>query len=220
MTVAAYDAHADWYEDFVAHGVDYMDRIRATLADLLGRGSGLCLDLCCGTGAHAATIRGLGWTPVGVDLSGGQLRHAAGRLPAALGDVVALPVRSGSLPAVACVLAHTDVPDYAAALRESARVLRPGGRFVHVGLHPCFVGGHADRADEQRVVVTPRYLERARTFDSWTPHGVRVRVGAWQLTVADLVNAVIDAGLRIERVVEAGPDRGVPGELALAATKP
>lgn len=30
-------------------------------------------------------------------------------------------MRSASLPAVACVLAHTDLPDYAAVLREAAR---------------------------------------------------------------------------------------------------
>ncbi|MER6595412.1 methyltransferase domain-containing protein, partial [Micromonospora purpureochromogenes] len=82
MTVAAYDAHADWYEQFVSDtAADYMTRVRRQLADLLGPGPGRCLDLCCGTGAHAAELRRSGWEPVGVDLSGGQLRHACARLP-------------------------------------------------------------------------------------------------------------------------------------------
>ncbi|MBM0257491.1 SAM-dependent methyltransferase, partial [Micromonospora sp. 4G55] len=49
MTVAAYDAHADWYEQFASDtAADYMTRVRRQLADLLGPGPGRCLDLCCG----------------------------------------------------------------------------------------------------------------------------------------------------------------------------
>ncbi|WP_405430575.1 hypothetical protein [Micromonospora sp. NBC_00617] len=44
----------------------------------------------------------LGWTPVGVDLSGGQLRHARGRLPVARGDASTLPIADTSLPAAMC----------------------------------------------------------------------------------------------------------------------
>ena len=73
---AAYDEHADWYESFVQDSWVYMDRVRALLTDLLGLGAGACLDLCCGGGAHAACIAGQGWTPLGVDQSLGQLRHA------------------------------------------------------------------------------------------------------------------------------------------------
>jgi len=61
------------------------------LRDLLGPGRGPCLELGCGTGAHAERIRRLGRTPLGVDLSAGMLRHAAARLPVVLGDATALP---------------------------------------------------------------------------------------------------------------------------------
>ncbi|MEV0719772.1 hypothetical protein AB0H87_34840, partial [Asanoa sp. NPDC050611] len=61
----AYDAFADWYEEYTGSASSYMDRVRTHLARLLGSGAGPCLDLCCGGGAHAATIRALGWTPVG-----------------------------------------------------------------------------------------------------------------------------------------------------------
>ena len=78
-------------------------------------------------------------------------------------------------------------------LREVARVLRPGGRFVHVGVHPCFVGAFADWGQHPRVVVDARYADRSRSFDSWNASGVRVRVGAWHLPLADLVNATVAA---------------------------
>jgi SAM-dependent methyltransferase len=218
MNPAAYDAYADWYEQFVQDSWSYMDRVRGLLADLLGSGQGRCLDLCCGGGAHASTIAGLGWTPLGVDLSSGQLRHARGRLPAAAGDASRLPVRSGSLPAVACVLAHTDLPDYSRVIREVARALRPGGRFVHVGLHPCFIGAFADWSEPGRVVVDVRYAERDRAFEG-PPEGVRVRVGAWHVPLASLLNAFVDAGLLIERTAESTAN-GIADMFAVRAVKP
>ncbi|MEV0723020.1 methyltransferase domain-containing protein [Micromonospora purpureochromogenes] len=220
MTVAAYDAHADWYEQFASDtAADYMTRVRRQLADLLGPGPGRCLDLCCGTGAHAAELRRLGWEPVGVDLSGGQLRHARARLPVTRGDAAALPVADSALPAVACVLAHTDVPHYPAVIAEAARVLAPGGRFVHVGVHPCFIGPFADRSDPGRIVVDGGYAERERSFRVWSTHGVRARVGAWHVPLADLLNAVTAAGLTLTRTTESGSGP-VPDLFALLAVKP
>jgi SAM-dependent methyltransferase len=216
---AVYDAYADWYEDYTHSVGSFMDRVRAHVRDLLGPGPGRCLDLCCGGGAHAGAIRALGWTPVGVDLSRGQLRWAVGRLPVAAGDATRLPVRDGAVPAVACLLAHTDLPDYAAVVREAARVLAPGGRLVHVGVHPCFVGAFADRSVADRIVIDTRYADRSHTFDTWAPHGVRARVGAWHVPLADLLGAVADAGLRLDRVDESSPN-GIPDILAFRASKP
>ncbi|MET8837667.1 methyltransferase domain-containing protein [Micromonospora sp. NPDC004540] len=220
MTTAAYDAIADWYDDYVTTtATDYSDRVRSVLAELLGRGPGRCLDLCCGTGAHAAELRRLGWRPIGVDLSAGQLRLGRARLPVARADATALPLADGAVPAVACVLAHTDMPDYPAAIAEAARVLAPGGRLVHVGVHPCFVGAFADRSEPGRAVIDGGYAERERSFRSWNTTGVRARVGAWHLPLADLLNAVTAAGLAVTRVRESGPGP-LPDILAFQATKP
>ncbi|MFG2055933.1 class I SAM-dependent methyltransferase [Micromonospora sp. NPDC048930] len=219
MTIPAYDAIADWYEDYVTTTAGpYSERVRTLLAALLGTGPGRCLDLCCGTGAHVAELRRLGWTPVGADLSAGQLRHARGRLPVVRADATALPLPDAALPAVVCVLAHTDMPDYPAAVAEAARVLAPGGRLVHVGVHPCYVGAFADRADPGRIVVDGGYAERDRSFRSWNQTGVRARVGAWHLPLADLLNAVAAAGLTLTRAEESGPGP-LPDLLALQATK-
>lgn len=206
---ALYDQFADWYEEYVGVVSGYNSVVHAMLADLLGKGDGTCLDLCCGTGARADVLRGLGWRLAGVDLSVGQLGYARARLPVVLGSAGRLPIATGSVQAVACVLAHTDMPDYAAAVREAARVLKPGGCFVHVGVHPCFVGPFADRGDPARIVINERYADRSRSFDSCSPHGVRARVGAWHVPLAGLVNAAMEAGLRLVRVAEDG-QYGVP----------
>lgn len=217
---AAYDAHADWYEQYVTgEAAPFNQRVQELLRDLLGTGSGRCLEGCCGTGIHAPAIRELGWTPLGVDISGGQLSYATNRLPVARADATALPVAGRSLPAVVCLMAHTDVADYPAVLREVSRVLRPGGRFVHIGVHPCFVGAFADRSDRTRVLVDQRYGERSLTFDGWCPTGVRARLGARHLPLPDLLNAVAAAGLTVQRTAESGP-AGVPDLFGIAAARP
>jgi SAM-dependent methyltransferase len=216
---AVYDAYADWYEDYISASpaAGYYDRVNELVRDLLGEGTGRCLDLCCGTGARAGAVRDLGWSPLGVDLSSGQLRHAAGRLPAVLADATALPFPDASFDAAIGVLAHTDMPDYAAALGEAARVLRPGGRFVHIGVHPCFIGAFADRSDPARITIGTRYADRSRSFDAWSPSGVRARVGAWHVPLAALLDAIIGAGLRIMSAAEDGPD--VPDVFAVVASR-
>ncbi|MFC7545323.1 class I SAM-dependent methyltransferase [Plantactinospora sp. GCM10030261] len=217
--VAAYDEIADWYEqEFLPRQADGDPiGVRAGLAELLGPGSGPCLEIACGTGIHAEQLRGLGWTPVGVDLSAAMLGYARGRLPVARGDAARLPFRDGSLPAVVTVMAHTDLPDYPAVLREAARVLSNGGTFVHIGVHPCFCGGFADHTDPTAVVIRPGYLDGHWTTDSWTTEGVRNRVGASHWPLPDLLHHVLAAGLTLDRFTEGGSP--VPTTFALRARK-
>ncbi|GAA3292087.1 hypothetical protein GCM10020295_10460 [Streptomyces cinereospinus] len=92
---------------------------------------------------------------LGADLTPAMLRAAvragrdrAGRL--LLADVAALPLRSASLHAVfaAGLIAH--LPHPTAALRELARVVRPGGRLAL--FHPI---GRAALAARQGRRITP-----------------------------------------------------------------
>ncbi|MEO3791784.1 methyltransferase domain-containing protein [Nonomuraea sp. B10E15] len=84
--------------------------IRRSIRELLGRGTGPCLETGCGTGAYAGAVRELGWTPVGMDLSSGMLEYARSRLPVVRGDAGRLPFRSAALPTVVSVMVHTDMP--------------------------------------------------------------------------------------------------------------
>jgi SAM-dependent methyltransferase len=226
VPTAAYDEIADWYEqEFLASqqaGAGGADAdplgINRALGDLLRHGGGTCLEIGCGTGVHAARVRERGWTPVGVDLSAGMLRHARGRLAIARADAERLPIRDGSLAATIAVMVHTDMPRYPAVLAEVARVLRPGGVVVHVGVHPCFCGGFADRREPEAVVIRPGYLDGHWTKASWTDQGVRDKVGATHRPLPELLHAFLAAGLRLERFAESGAP--TPAMLAIRARKP
>lgn len=220
---AAYDEIAEWYE------TEFLDRPYSagedghplSLGDLmdefLGKGSGTCLEVGCGTGVHAGRLRAQGWSPVGVDLSGGMLHFARERLPVAQADAERLPVQDGSLPAVLAVMVHTDMPRYPQVLREAARVLRPGGAFVHIGVHPCFCGGFADRDDPDAVVIRPGCLDSHWTKASWTDRGIRDKVGATHLPLPALLHAFLDAGLVPDRFAESGTP--TPAVLAVRCLK-
>ena len=191
----------------------FMDRASDALTRVLGHGTGPVLDLACGTGIFAPVLAGLGWTPLGLDVSQAQLRYARDRMPVVAADASRPPLRTAALAAIATIMCHTDIDDYAAACRALRPALRPGGIFAHVGIHPCYTGAFADRSEPDRVLISPGYWRRERRFDSWTPDGVRARVGATHLPVSDLLNALTEAGLVIERVVEAGAP--VPDILAV-----
>jgi len=221
-----YDGLADWYDRFVSEPSKWTQMTVDLLEQLLGRGPGRCLDLGCGNGRFVPLLVEWGWTVVGVDSSGDQLRVArekVGDVADALvqADAAALPFEDSSFDAVAAILVHTDIDDYAGALREGARVLRPGGRFVHVGTHPCFVSPVARSSEGGELRVFEGYHERRLVFESPAfalgSEGVRGRAGTWQVPLAALLNDVAEAGLRLERALESPDDP--PGLRALAAVR-
>jgi SAM-dependent methyltransferase len=90
---------------------------------------GRLLEVCVGTGIVAAALPG---PCFGVDISEQMLARAAARLGTgrlARGDAVALPFASSTMDNVVFAHALHLIP-MARAIREAARVLRPGGRIV------------------------------------------------------------------------------------------
>lgn len=218
---APYDDIADWYEhEFLPRDFD-PDRDPIGIADalrhVLGPGEGPLLEIGCGTGIHAGALRLLGWSPIGLDLSAGMLRYAHDRLPVAQGDATVLPFPDHCVPAVLAAMVHTDMADYTAVLREAHRVLAPRGVFVHIGVHPCFCGGFADRSDPSTVIIKPGYLDSNWTTVSYTDQGIRDKLGAEHRPLAWLLNSLIDVGLIIEQVAEGGTP--TPTTLTIKARK-
>jgi ArsR family transcriptional regulator len=136
-------------EIFFAGAAGEWDRLRAELyGAAFGASALLALlppgwavaDLGCGTGALAAALAPHVRRVVGVDQSAAMLRAARrrsrgiGNVELRRGALESLPLDDEAFDAALMVLVLTYLPEPMAALREAARVLRPGGRLVAVDL--------------------------------------------------------------------------------------
>ncbi|WP_041782490.1 demethylmenaquinone methyltransferase [Mycolicibacterium chubuense] len=89
------------------------------------------LDLAAGTAVSTVELATSGAWCVAADFSVGMLSAGAGRaVPKVAGDATRLPFADGAFDAVTISFGLRNVVDYAAGLREMARVTRPGGRLV------------------------------------------------------------------------------------------
>jgi SAM-dependent methyltransferase len=111
------------------------------LIDALAAGpAALVADVACGPGASALqAATQTGCQVVGVDLSPACIERASaaalaagldGRVRFVVGDAERLPLADSSVAGVLCECALCTFPDKAAAAREIARVLRPGGKLA------------------------------------------------------------------------------------------
>lgn len=99
-------------------------------------------DLGCGSGQLLEALAGRVRHLVGVDDSAAMLQAAKRRLRGhdgvdlRRGRLESLPLDDAELDVAFCVLVLHHVPEPLAALREAARVLRPGGRLVLLDMAP------------------------------------------------------------------------------------
>jgi SAM-dependent methyltransferase len=204
---ARYDGHADWYDGWARTDAGgFMAHAQAALAELLPPGPGTAVDVGCGTGLHAAVLAARGFRVLGLDYSADQLRIARDRLPVVRADGRALPLPDGSVAVAASLLTHTDLDGFDRLVAECARILQPGGALVYVGVHPCFVSPFVEPVPDGRT-LHPGYRSvgwQRRT--PFTGDAVRHRVGVHHLPLGELLTALAQPGLRLEQVVERGPN--------------
>jgi SAM-dependent methyltransferase len=215
--------------------------VREADARLLGDVDGRrVLEVGCGSAPCSRWLLSAGAHPVGLDVSGGMLARAAALngssglpVPLVQADAQALPFAGGSFDVVCSAYGGLPfVADIEGTLREVARVLRPGGRFVASVNHPLrwpfpdspdpddlrVVGSYFDRTPyvETADDGSTLYVEHHRTVGDW----VRAVVAA-RLVVEDLVEPEWTPG-RTEVWGQWSPERGalVPGTLILVCTRP
>ncbi|MDX2130924.1 MAG: pseudouridine synthase [Planctomycetota bacterium] len=155
---SSWDHVASWYDQLLeSRGSDHHEQVIVPGAlRLLSPGPGSrVLDVACGQGVLCRALAGLGAQVVGVDASE-KLVEAARRLGAGrgagagtpepryvVGDARELEAALGSdaretFDQACCVMALMNIDPLSPVAQGVAAMLRPGGAFVGVVLHPAF----------------------------------------------------------------------------------
>lgn len=142
----SWDHVAVWYEGLIEErGSDHHEQVilPGTLRLLETKPGQRVLDVACGEGVLSRRLGALGVNAFGVDASERLIeaaRRARGaRVEYAVGDARALSgVTRGPFDAAACVMALMNIEPLSPVLSGVASLLKPGGVFVGVVLHPAF----------------------------------------------------------------------------------
>jgi ubiquinone/menaquinone biosynthesis C-methylase UbiE len=189
----SYDAVAAEYAERLSAELDGKPLDRALLDEVAARANGTVCDLGCGPGHVANYLRRRGANVVGVDVSSRMVEEARRRHPELrfeVGDMRSLVYGDGAFAAVAAMysLIHFDDADLAVALSEIRRVLAPDGVLL-AAFHRGRETVHLDELFGCRVNLDFRFFEPEQ-----------------------IANALADARVDVERLIERDPYPGVEVE--------
>ncbi len=139
----------DWHSWFL-HQATWTQATRRWLYGQAGLSAAhAALEVGCGTGVIAAEVARLGPAVTGLDCDAAMLAVARRRAPSVRlvqGDAHALPFAASSFDVVLCHYLLLWLADPSGALREMARVVRPGGAVLACA-EPDY-GGRVDHPPE------------------------------------------------------------------------
>lgn len=231
---------AEWYDELIEERrSDHHDKVilPRTLRLLNLKPGERILDVACGQGAFCRELAALGMHAVGVDLAPSLIdfaRAAAEKQSAPLrpeflvGDARDLGTAFPSSPpfdATTCLMALMNIEPFAPVVEGVAALLRPGGRFVAVILHPAFRAPGRTSWGFDRAAGLPRqyrrvdaYLSPARKEIVMNPGGAahgsaQIKTETFHRPIQAYIDAFSRAGLLVdaleewasERVSEPGP---------------
>jgi Methylase involved in ubiquinone/menaquinone biosynthesis len=153
------------------------------------------LDMACGTGRNFAMLHDFGFTIFASDISKNMLKIAQERgfaLECRIGSFTSIPYRDRSFDLVLTTAAFSHEPNVTAAMREFARILRPGGILIISDIHPIqvWLGNAVNVINEDVSLRIPNYFHLPSSLIS-----IAVRHGL------DLLS--FDEPLAVERVTTA-----------------
>jgi ubiquinone/menaquinone biosynthesis C-methylase UbiE len=185
------------------------------------------LDIGCGEGHNTRTVAARGARMTGIDIAEVFIARASEKEAAdPLGieyieaSAVELPFADASFDFAVAFMSMMDIPENDVAIREAARVIKPGGFLQFSITHPCTeVPYRRNLRDEHGRTYA---LELGGYFDREDGHVLEWLFGAapkeakeglkpfktprFHRTLSEWLSAVIDAGLAIERIEEPRAD--------------
>jgi len=228
---ALWEVHAEWWQDGFTQGVDpeYEEQILPLAADHLV-GARRVLDVGCGEGQVARlAMAGGARVAIGVDPTAAQVREAAARGGGpsyARAGAGRLPFADRVFDAVVACLVFEHIRDIDDAIAEVARVLEPGGRFIFFLNHPLLQTPNSGWIDDQ-VLDPPEQYWRIGPYliEDETIEEVEkdVFIPFIHRPLSRYLNALVDAGLLLQRMEEPAPPAGFlarAAEYEAAATIP
>jgi SAM-dependent methyltransferase len=213
-----WDVNAEWWQREFTAGADpeYEEQILPIVEQHLA--DAVCvLDVGCGEGQVARRLAARGASVVGVDPTTAQLvtaRERAGGPSYTLACAEQLPCRTGAFDGVVMCLVLEHLDPFEPAIREIARVLRPGGTFLLLLNHPLLQAPGSGWIDDQ--ILDEQYWRVGaylRDVVDMEELALGVRLPFVHRPLSRYVHALGDAGLFIDDMEEPAPP---PGFLARA----
>ncbi|SMC95064.1 class I SAM-dependent methyltransferase [Kibdelosporangium aridum] len=205
---------ANWIEWARKPGFDAYWHYRERFFDLIPAPGGVTVDVGCGEGRLSRDLAERGYDVTGVEPSGSlrkaaQEAHPDGKYVA--GEAKDLPFPDASVDLLVSYNMLMDVDDLDGALREFARVIKPGGRLAITMVHPVADSIGFDRDDpEAPFVIDGSYL-RTQPFSAVaTRDGISMHFSGWHRSITTYCEALYKAGLLIETIREPMPHDDSP----------
>lgn len=209
---------ASWHQFFGANDPSRKYLLDPIILQVLGDVSGKrVLDAGCGEGYLCRKLAKLGAIVTGVELSPKMLSFALDEQEREPLDITYHHASISSLPFLAdrsfdIIITNNviqDVEDYQAAFSEFSRLLRPGGTYLHIANHPCFMtpgwGWERDATGQRLHWKIDHYFRRGPFTTPWRPETGMEPTIYWHRTLGDIINSLIAHGFHIRQLIEPEP---------------